>query len=146
MRYIFILTVFCSSIITACSKDSARETDAAITGTWELRQVSDSIQPIDYPAGNGNLLKFTNTVYEIYINGLLTKSGEYKIISDNTVRESVCLEIADGQYTERIIYDNDTSAVKQFIEISGNTLSFIAGCYANDGGHSEKYEKLQSNW
>jgi hypothetical protein len=87
------------------------------------------------------MLKFDNGHYERYENGVLTKSGKFEIVSDNTVNQSVCLEMPNGQFTSRIIYDNDAAIEKVFIQVSNNTLTFISGCYALDGGHSSEYER-----
>ena len=110
-------------------------------GNYEKR--SAAMNPIinKFPPGNGNILKYTNTNYEIYENGQLVKSGKYTIISDTTVEASVCPVFPAGQYTNRIIYDSNDNAAKEFIQISNNKLTFISGCYALDAGHSSEYER-----
>ena len=133
-------------IAGACNKDQAKKSDNnqdSIVGDWELRKTSGGMMPGEqvYPSGNGDILKFEDGRYERYINGALIKSGEYEIVSDNTVSQSVCLVMPDGQFTNRIIYDNDTVSEKVFIQISNNRLTFISGCYALDGGHSSEYER-----
>ena len=95
----------------------------------------------NYSEGNGNIIKFSETNYEMYENGQLKKSGPYSVLEDTTVEETVCLVFPDGQFTNRIIYDNDYNASKIFLEISGNKLSFVSGCYAVDAGHRSEYER-----
>lgn len=132
--------------IQSCQKDNTADgTDiaGAIIGTWELRQTSGGLgtQVNDYPPGNGNMIKFTNTRYENYENGVLVKSGTYTVIDDASVNESVCLEFAEGQFTHRIIYDNNYNDTRVFVEIVQNKLNFISGCYSLDAGYSSIYEK-----
>ena len=137
MKQIVILIFSAGCLIfTACRK---KENDSSsIMGTWELTKISGQII-IDYPPGNGTKWKFTGSNYEFYRNDTLEKSGTYALISDNTVSESVCLVIPAGQYSERIVYDNRSDSTKVFIQVSGNKLSMIAGCYAYDGGSTQEY-------
>jgi hypothetical protein len=127
-----------------CKKDNPKENNStSIIGTWELRSTTAAMEPGEktYPPGNGDVLKFTATEYEVYKNNQLVKSGQYKIIPDSTVTQNVCLEFAAGRYPNRIIYDTALNNTKEFMEISGNKLTFIAGCYAYDAGHTLTYEK-----
>ena len=144
-----ILLIIALTIPGACNKKPAGKSgnyQALIAGTWELRKSSAAMVPGEkvYPLGNGNILKFDNGQYERYVNGALIKTGQYEIVSDNTVDQSVCLEMPDGQFTNRIIYDTDTTGEKIFIQVSMNRLVFISGCYALDGGHSSEYERQNS--
>ena len=141
-----LFVVMALVIGTACNKDQAKKSgnnQDSIVGIWELRKTSGGMMPGEqvYPSGNGDILKFDDGHYERYVNGALVKTGEYEIVSDNTVDESVCLVMPDGQFTNRIIYDNDTVSEKVFIQVSNNKLTFISGCYALDGGHSSEYER-----
>lgn len=118
-------------------------TAAAIVGTWELSKTTGAMnpQPSLYPAGNGNLLKFTASGYEMYQNGVLVKTGTYAIIKDLTVSESVCLVFDAGRFTDRIVYDGDYNAQKVFLEMTNKKINFISGCYAYDAGHTMEYTK-----
>jgi hypothetical protein len=141
-----LFVVIALVIAVACNKDQAKKSgnnQDSIVGTWELRKTSGGMMPGEqvYPSGNGAILKFDNGHYERYVNGSLTKTGEYEIVSDGTVGQSVCLVMPDGQFTNRIIYDNETVSEKVFIQVSNNKLTFISGCYALDGGHSSEYER-----
>jgi hypothetical protein len=134
-------------LLAGCRKEDVPKEnidfEAALVGSWELRHTSSAWLPAgtNHAAGNGNLIKFTNSTYEKYTDGQLVKSGTYSVIKDSTVEESVCLTFPEDPFTHRIIYDNDYSATKEFIEIVGNKLTFISGCYAVDAGHSSVYEK-----
>jgi hypothetical protein len=122
-----------------CRKNTDKNT-ASFTGTWELREKSGMFSTT-YPPGNGTLLKFSTSTYEIYTNNQLTQSGTYILLPDNTVKVSVCLEFAEGEFTNRIVYDQQQNIAKTFINIVNNRLTFMSGCYAYDAGHSEVYEK-----
>ena len=124
--------------LAGCNKDSTN-TSNSIEGSWELVRISGSRPIINYPAGNGNVLKFTNSTYEAFENGSLEKRGTYTIVEDNTVETNVCLDLPDDQFRDRIIYDNDNRATKSFLQISNDTLSFISGCFAVDAGSRTEY-------
>jgi hypothetical protein len=136
MKRILIIASACI-IITACRKEN-RSSSSSIAGTWELTKSSGQII-IDYPPGNGTKWKFTGNTYEFYKDDTLAKSGNFELIKDNSVSESVCLVIPAGQYSNRIVYDNRSDSVKVFIQVSGNKLSMISGCYAYDAGSTQDY-------
>jgi len=87
-------------------------------------------------------LKFSNSTYEKYENNTLVKSGQYTIIEDNSVVAETGLEIPSGQFTQRIVYDNDVTSRKTFIQISNNKLNFLSGYFPLDGGSSVIYEGI----
>ncbi|HEY9364328.1 MAG TPA: hypothetical protein VIQ00_13765 [Chitinophagaceae bacterium] len=142
VMHLACLAVFIIFFVS-CKKQKAQNTSTSIIGSWELRQTSAAMNPVvnNYSEGNGNIIKFSETNYEMYENGQLKKSGPYSVLEDTTVEETVCLVFPDGQFTNRIIYDNDYNASKIFLEISGNKLSFVSGCYAVDAGHRSEYER-----
>ncbi len=144
MKHIISALCICIFIFFGSCKKETQNNSSSIVGTWELRQASGQIT-INYPSGNGNILKFTATNYESDTNGVLQKSGQYLIVADPTVEQNVCLVYPPGQFTNRIIYDNDTISHKQFIQISNNKLSIVSGCYSYDGGSTREYEKIESN-
>ena len=131
-----IITVF-----SGCEKEGVIDKSSLI-GTWELRQQQAGMIPTaDYPSGNGALLTFTETEYRHYKNGSLLKSGTYELVKDTTVSESVGLVIPPGQYTTRIIYDNNTAAPKTFIDLREGKLYLVSGFFPLDSGVSQVYEK-----
>jgi hypothetical protein len=131
-----------SLILSACNKKDQRNAGTTITGTWELAiEQAGMIPARSYPSGNGNLLKFNDFTYQLYTDGVLTGSGTYIIINDKTVEQEVCLVEPGDRFSNRIIYDNDTNARKLFIQISGDTLSFLSGCFALDAGLYRAYIK-----
>ena len=142
----FIVFIALTAFLTNCKKKNSNKDELAgsFIGTWELRQTSAAMNPTinNYPPGNGKILKLTETGYELLEAGQLIKKGNYTIVADATVKTSVCLEFPEGQFTHRIIYDGDNSSEKQFLQVTGNKLSIVAGCYAVDAGHRSDYEKL----
>jgi hypothetical protein len=134
---------YCSCVLTICillvsvwsCKKNNNDTPTSLKGDWELRQVS-GMATINYQPGNGNILTFSDTTYKMYKNGVLSKSGIYKVIKDLTFNSLI---VPAGEYTNRIIYDGNTAATKIFFQLSDNTVTFISGSFAADGGSIIKY-------
>ncbi|NCI45611.1 hypothetical protein [Sediminibacterium soli] len=149
MKHLFtILALAGMAVFSSCSKDntSGFVSDGKLTGTWELRRISSAmLQPMDLPAGNGATIRFSASEYARFENGQLKKRGTYTVSDDATVEQSVCLVIPAGLFTKRIVYDNNQSATKVFIDLSDGSLRFISGCYAVDAGHSETYVKVSNS-
>jgi len=145
----YTVTIFLGLILVffgSCKKDETvkRVTSyTSIVGAWELRQTQNGMIPtINYSSGNGNILKFSNSTYEKYINNNLVKSGHYIIIEDTSAETEVGLVIPSGQFVHRIVYDNDFASRKTFIEISNNKLTFLSGFFPLDGGSNVLYQKI----
>jgi hypothetical protein len=146
MKYFTVIIYFGVVLISfnSCKKESAVKNttnSTSVTGSWELLTVSGSIPPVNYPSGNGNIFEFTDSAYKKYTNGNLIKSGHYTVVQDASVVAAVGLVIPSGQFTNRIIFDNDTSGNKIFIEIQNNKLTFISGFFPLDGGSSMTYTR-----
>lgn len=129
-------------VITSCKKENKNDGESltGLEGVWELRN-SKSMLISTYPPGNGHLISFQGNNYEMKDNGQVTKSGEFRIIEDLTAGEATCLNIPEGKFTNRIVYDNSMNATKIFYELSGNKLTIISGCFAFDAGVSLEYER-----
>lgn len=116
-RLAFILSGF---LFLSCKKD--RDQFPAISGSWELRTVYNGQGgAINYPPGNGNLLKFTSTTYQEYSNGTLEKSGTYQLMKYNS---RVMAGVRD-----RIVYDNDLDAPPVVISLSNDSLMLSIDAY-----------------
>ena len=140
----WVLVFFSSCKKDQCTKDGANY--SSIVGAWELRQVQAGMIPaIDYSPGNGSILKFSNSMYEKYTNNSLVASGQYILIEDTSVEAEVGLVIPSGQFTRRIIYDNDFSSRKTFIQASDNKLTFLSGYFPLDGGSNVLYQRIGNN-
>ena len=147
MKY-FILAIVAIIIttFTGCKKDTGNKSmSTSIAGTWELRKLSGMIPMMEYPAGNGNTFKFSGSTYEKYSDGNLVKSGHYTVVNDLSAQESVGLVIKPGQFTQRIIFDNDYTSAKTFIDLSSNQLTFMSGYFPLDSGSFMVYEKTPGN-
>ncbi len=150
MRYIVL--VFCFGVLvtlTACNKKIAvsQNVDPAnLVGTWELRETQAGMIPnTQHPPGNGNRFRFTGTTYERYTNGSLVKSGSYSIVQDSTVEKEVGLVVPPGQFTRRIVFENNLSADKTFFELSSGRLVLLSGYFPTDGGSRQAYEKVEES-
>lgn len=115
--------------------------NAPLLGTWELRKQEGNFT-INYPAGNDTVLKLAASKYERYSNGQLVKSGSYSLVADDSCEETVGWLIAPGEFTQRIVFDNDISGDKEFLQVKGNKLTFLKGYFPLDGGTSSQYEKV----
>src|SRR5687767_7068854 len=108
MKQLFslICLIFLVTVLMSCHKSNNKKTSVSdsIMGTWELRQTSAAMNPVvgNYPPGNGKVLKFTDSEYEIYNDGQLVKKGPYTTVADATVETSVCLVFPAGQFTNRL--------------------------------------------
>jgi hypothetical protein len=127
---------------TNCKKEKKDDNNssAGLEGVWELRSARSMLSST-YPPGNGRIISFTGNKYEMKENGQTTRSGEFQVVEDLTASESTCLNISAGQYTSRIVYDNNMIATKTFFEISENKLTIVSGCFAFDAGSSLEYER-----
>jgi hypothetical protein len=138
-----IVVFFCLEALllfmVSCKKEN-HTVSISIEGSWELRRISGMISTV-YSPGNGHIIKFTANDYEISFNGQITQSGHYSIVQDATAASATCLVIPTGQYTNRIIYDNNMASGKVFIEISSNKLTFLSGCFAYDAGSFTDYAR-----
>ena len=126
-KYLFILVAVFALI--GCRKDSK---SLNLIGKWELRSTLNGLTGArtDHPAGNGSFLKFSEVRYESYFNDQLIKSGSFRIVMDRSA--------ITEEPTQRIIYDNETDAVKSFIRIDGNELTVWIDAY---DGPSMVYER-----
>lgn len=83
-----IVTFILLSIITTrgCHKSSAATgpNPVNITGVWELSKTTGgNIRGRDFPAGNGNVIKFSGDKYEVWVDNQLSNSGTFELIKDN---------------------------------------------------------------
>jgi len=160
MRNMKLFTsLLCASVVAlltgSCGKDSPQSTHpsaiAVITGKWELRQLIADIGVRDYPSGNGSIYIFTDSSYSIFEKNILVKNGSYSIIADSSIINQTSFGVAPGQFTQRIIFDQDSSVYngtlvkKNFFQVNGKRLIFIAGYFYNvpfaDGVAQTTYAK-----
>jgi len=146
MKY-FMATIFITAVILclgSCKKDIAGSSSTSVIGTWELRHAQTGMIPtIDYSQGNGNMLVFSGSGYERYTNGMLVKTGTYTLVRDDSVETSVGLVIPRGQFTNRIIFDDDLASPKTFVEVLNDELTLLSGFFPTDGGSEIVYQRIQ---
>ncbi len=122
--------------------DHINESPGFLVGKWELHEVHAGMTPgKNYAPGNGTRLEFTSTTYKRFSKGILTMSGNYTVVFDNTVMYEVGLVLTHGEFDNRIIFDADTTAPKTFINISNNKLTLLSGFFPLDGGSSIIYQR-----
>lgn len=139
---ITVCLLFSMALFSHCKKELGLNT-AAISGMWELSQAQSSLlPPITYTPGNGNTYKFANNSYEKFENNVLVKSGNFILMEDSTAEETVGLVLPAGKYTTRIIFDDNITAEKTFLQIEGNNLIFISGYFPLDGGSNYSYQRI----
>lgn len=137
LAVISILTI----LFFGCKKDNASFIDN-LQGQWELRRASGMLTT-DYPAGNGKILKFSGNICESFQHEELIDRGSYEIIPDKTVSVSTCMVFEEGIYNKRILFHKASTNQKTFIRLSGDTLSFVSGCFAIDAGSESKYVRIK---
>ncbi|MEO6454427.1 MAG: hypothetical protein ABIN97_10160 [Ginsengibacter sp.] len=126
-------------LFSSCKKDESI-ISTSIIGEWELRQTLGDMGLKNYPPGNGNILKYTKSNFQSF-NGQSVTSGYYKIVFDATAEANLCLQLPSNEFRNRIIYDNNLTDIKKFIQISNNRLILRSGCFGADGGVRLEYER-----
>jgi hypothetical protein len=126
MKLLYTTVFFALVIFSAGCNKSAEPVSQDISGTWELRKIEANLT-IDYPPGNGTMLKFTKDTYEFYENGGVASSGNYVLVYDDSVTAITGMPVSPGTFKNRIEYINSQALNKIFIEVSGNTLVLLTG-------------------
>ncbi|HEV7329953.1 MAG TPA: hypothetical protein VGN63_02840 [Flavisolibacter sp.] len=140
--FVLVIVVACNRKVNSENKTSA----AALIGTWELREDQSGMIPTrQHPEGNGDRYRFTATTYERYQNGALEKSGVYRVELDSTVQKEVGLQLPPGEFTHRIVFEDDPSAPKTFFQLNGDKLVLLSGYFPTDGGSRYTYQRITGN-
>jgi hypothetical protein len=132
-------------LIASCQKPVAKTLPGKkpITGKWELVQAQNGMTPaVNYKPGNGNVLVFSDSTFEQYADNQLIKKGGFIVLPDSTVSKEVGLEIEQGKFPSRIVYDNDNTAPKIFVDITDSSLSFLSGFFPLDSGSKSVYRRM----
>lgn len=122
---------------TSCKRDdgpacdiseSTNKDSTSIVGTWELRSTHGFLGNQLYADCNGNRLVFNaDGTYRQYTSWTLTRQGIYQVFPDSFL-------LVHRGIQNRIVYDNNTSATRQFVINRGTSMEL--GLDANDGGGS----------
>lgn len=141
----FIWLLLMGLSFSGCKKanvDHINEFPASLVGKWELREVRAGMTPVkNYAPGNGTRLEFTRSTYKRFSKGILTMSGNYTVVFDNTVMDEVGLVLTPGEFDNRIIFDEDDTALKIFMNITKDKLTLLSGYFPVDGGSTIIYER-----
>lgn len=139
-QFSFILVVIVGLIATGCRKNGRQNT--SLYGTWELRGVQSGMIPYQtFAPGNGNTLSFSQTTYQKTQNNTIVQQGDYTVVNDKSVQQTVGLAEPSGQYQQRIQFNNLPNP-KTFFQIEGNQLKLLSGFFPVDGGSYLVYEKI----
>jgi len=140
MRY-FIPIIGLSFLLIFFAGCQKREENRSTTldGAWELRQIRGNLT-LNFEPGNGNVLKFNGSHYEVSSNGQITSSGTYEVVPDLTAETELGISITGGQYVNRIIFEDSTDS-KIFYQLSGNKLTFGKGFFPLDWGSFTEYAR-----
>lgn len=126
-------------VAASCKKDKQDHED--LMGTWELRYAGGSWNPQTFAAGNGSLLKFTKSGYELIKDGVVIRSGSYETKTNGVATGSECS--ADGPANPgKILIFADSTVPKQAYKFNDNQLEISYGCFAVDAGRILKYTKI----
>ncbi len=137
MKKLLVLGSVITMAFLGCSKDKSNT--GSLEGQWELRRASGMIT-LSYAPGEGQTIKFKGNNYEVRNkDGQVIENGVYSVLKDAGVSEATCLVIPQDTYKERIEFSADNSGRKTYLQQSSDSLTFISGCFALDGGSREEY-------
>jgi hypothetical protein len=134
-------------LMCACSdkKLTSGETPAnqTLVGSWELREAQNGMMPTaTYPPGNGSRWAFTENTFEEFREGTRVRNGSYTLVADASVSETVGLELPSGQFTHRLVFNQDTTE-KPFIHLRADTLEMVQGFFPVDAGSRQVFVKVR---
>ncbi|WP_439879760.1 hypothetical protein ACSX1A_11285 [Pontibacter sp. MBLB2868] len=112
----YLLPLFLIIMLSFSSCDEENIANDSIVGEWEMKSASNGMTGAltDYSPGNGSIMKFTDSSYEIISNWQLTRSGLYSIVKETSN--------LDNKIYNRVVYDNETNSIKSFFKVENNLL------------------------
>lgn len=127
-----ILCLLIISCCVACKKENNLPVSDSLIGTWELRIDINGMTgyATHHKAGNDTIIKFTSNTYQSSAKGKVIQSGTY-IVKKDTFS-------LDHTLKNKIIFDNQPSALSTFFEISNNQLNFEIDAYDAPGAVYER--------
>jgi hypothetical protein len=133
----FIKALFLVLMISVLSCKKEERLESRLEGSWELRHILGGFRiadsPSDFPAGNGNIIKFEGANYERWAEGNMYSKGTFKIIKDQA-------EIDGTNYSYKLEFENKMDSDVHF-KISDKEMKTTVGSQAHDG-YTVTYEKL----
>ena len=132
MRYIFLPAVLI--FLFSCKKES-RQTSNSLIGKWELHQTFGGMMPTaNYAPGNGNLLRFDSTHYEMIRNGQVVDAGSYRLAVDSFTDINSCALLPPASTSPNWILSDSASGLRTYFEIKDDVLKMTSSCMPVDGG------------
>ncbi len=133
MKKICVTLTLVSLIFTACDEEISG--NSSVRGTWELDAKVEGMtgKVNQQSAGNGNILKFTETNFEKYQNGELSEKGTFKIIKDTS--------ILTKKLGDRIIFNDIIDNIKEFINIREDKMVIYIDAYDSPSDIYKKQNK-----
>lgn len=125
-KYFSLIFILLPFFFISCKKEST-PISSAIIGTWELRTAYNGwTGTTNYPPGNGNYFKFTNSAFEIDTNRVIVASGTYMLVKSKSN--------LTGKMGYRIIYNHEENSGRTFINILHDSLTISDDSYDGGGG------------
>ncbi|WP_343307936.1 hypothetical protein AAHN97_12350 [Chitinophaga niabensis] len=118
----FVLPSLLLLLLVCCKK--SKDMPPSISGTWEIQRYMTPWINRVYTPGNDTLIKFTLNQYQRTIDGQIIKQGTFRLIKD---------ELLNNEMGNRIIYDGETNASREFYRIEGDRLIFSSDPRIMDG-------------
>lgn len=116
------------SFAGSCKKSGGNATPS-LPGAWELRYQQGgytlNTQTGNFPPGNGNIYKFTETTYSYYSEGQIRDSGQYLIKKDTLS--------PFNKKMDKLTFISSNNIRSVFFEFSNNDLIIYNGIIAADG-------------
>jgi hypothetical protein len=131
-RMLLVGLLGCFIFLASCKKNVLPFVKPNLRGSWELRKIQGGFfGPAGAPdvrPGNGNILKFSRSMYRFYFRGQLTGTGTYTIGNMDTY---------GGEYPKHALFLNSNPYPEARFSIRRNTLTMYAGSIAADGTIAE---------
>lgn len=114
MKHYILLSLLAVAFLSCKKKDNLGPPPPSITGNWE--KTNEGGFSAYYTPPKHLILKLTGNTYERYVEGVLVKSGTYRVAKDR---------YEDNSIGNRIVFDNDMAANKSFYGFNADNELFI---------------------
>jgi len=146
MRTYTWILVWGTLIAWSCHTGRTR-VESRLEGYWELRGVSQvtiaGLTRVDYPAGNGHILRFNGSSLALYANGELKSRGVYSVERlDAAQRKESCLSPDERRrFPYRIVSDSDPEFGP--FRVQGDSLVVCSSCIGIDNAWQRVYKRIR---
>jgi hypothetical protein len=112
--FFVILSAICV-IQSGCSDDGDSSDQTKLSGTWELSTIYSGFGESRFQVGNGTRYEFEKDHFKKFTDFKLVDEGSFAIVRQ--------LNPMKGVEGNRLIFNNETDTLQQFVEISHGTLT-----------------------